>query len=240
MAHIESLNLLLKNMTLQMSLFTFVPKVVPTELKGLIKSIPEEKANFISHGIGLLIFLFGVPLLVFKASSSEDFWAIIGNLIFGVSLLMVYTSSTLYHGVFKLELRKKLRVIDHICIYFLIAGSFSPFILVYLQTETGYLVFAILWFMVLVGSVFKYFFTHRFNLVATLAYVAMGCMAFFILEPLTKAIPAISTNWLIFGGLSYTIGVVFYLWKKLKYNHFIWHVFVLMGSIAHFLAAWCL
>ncbi|WP_341227750.1 hemolysin III family protein [uncultured Arcticibacterium sp.] len=223
-----------------MFIFSFIPKTVPKELDGLVKSIPEEVANFVSHAIGLIIFLFAVPLLVLKASSSGDFWAVIGNLIFGISLLMVYTSSTLYHGVFKLELRKKLRVIDHICIYFLIAGSFSPFILVYLQTETGWLVFGVLWLMVLVGSVFKYFFTHQFNFVATLAYVGMGCMAFFILDPLTKAISEVSTSCLIFGGLSYAIGVVFYLWKTLKYNHFIWHIFVLMGSLAHFLAAWYL
>ncbi|AWW00015.1 PAQR family membrane homeostasis protein TrhA [Arcticibacterium luteifluviistationis] len=223
-----------------MPLFSFIPKTVPADLKGLIKSIPEEKANMVSHAIGLLFFLIGVPLLIFKGNSSGDSWALIGNLIFGISLLMVYTSSTLYHAVYKLSLRKTLRVVDHICIYFLIAGSFSPFILVYLQTDTGYLVFGVLWLMVLVGSIFKYFFTHQYNLVATLAYVAMGCMSFFILKPLTQAIPAESTNWLILGGISYTIGVVFYLWKTLKFNHLIWHIFVLIGSISHFLAAWYL
>ncbi|MCL4139771.1 UNVERIFIED_CONTAM: hypothetical protein GTU68_014750 [Idotea baltica] len=194
----------------------------------------------ISHGIGLLFFLIGVPLLIYKGISAEGSWTLIGNLIFGVSLLMVYTSSAVYHSVYNLELRKRLRVIDHICIYFLIAGSFSPFILVYLQTDLGYLVFGILWLMVLVGSVFKYFFTHQYNLVATLAYVAMGCMAFFIIKPLTLVIPEVSTYLLAIGGISYTIGVVFYLWKTLKFNHLIWHVFVLIGSVAHFFSAWFL
>lgn len=194
----------------------------------------------ISHGLGLFGFILSVPMLLIRASTIHNTWYFTGSLIFGLSLLMVYTSSTLYHSYYKAFVRKRLRVFDHISIYFLITGSFTPFILVHLQTSRGWLIFGILWSMVLIGGVFKFFFAHKYNLIATLAYVGMGCMAFFIINPLFAALSSRSASWLTIGGLSYLIGVVFYLWKKLKYSHFIWHLFVLFGSVSHFLAVWYL
>ncbi len=102
------------------------------------------------------------------------------------------------------------------------------------------MVFGVLWTMVLVGGIFKYFFTHKFNLISTLAYVAMGCMVVFILEPLNNLVPSASLFWVSVGGLSYLIGVIFYLWKKMYFNHLIWHIFVLGGSLSHFIAVWLL
>ncbi len=216
----------------------FIPREVPEDLKLLVKSIPEEIANMISHGLGALFFLVGVPVMLFQANS--NFWLLLGCVIFGVSLLMVYFSSTIYHSVYRLFLKRRLRVFDHISIYFLIAGSFTPFILAHLQTTLGWSILGVIWLMVMVGGVFKYFFTHRFNVISTLAYVGMGGMALFVITPLSESLPAQSLFWLSAGGVSYLLGVPFYLWKKLKFNHLIWHVFVLGGSISHYLAVWYL
>lgn len=196
----------------------------------------EEIANMVSHGIGFIIFTFTCPLLFIKANQSELKNYLLSSIIFGISLLMVYTSSTLYHSVYKLKLRIGLRIFDHISIYFLIAGSFTPFILVLLKSETGYWVLGILWTAVLVGSIFKYFFTHKYNLISTLAYVAMGAMALFVIQPLHEVLSEKSFSFLVLGLASYLVGVPFYLWKKLYHNHFIWHIFVLGGSICHYLA----
>ncbi|MFT4733115.1 MAG: hemolysin III [Algoriphagus sp.] len=219
-------------------LFSNIPERVPEDLKDLIKSIPEEIANMVSHAAGLLCFLIAVPLLIQRVQGSD--WALIACIIFSLSLFMVYCSSTIYHSVYTLEIKRKLRVFDHMAIYFLIAGSFTPFILIHLRTSIGYTVLFALWLMVLIGSIFKYFFTHKFNIVSTLAYVGMGAMSFFIIKPLSGQIDASSLNWLAIGGTSYLIGVVFYLWKTLYMNHFIWHIFVLGGSLSHFIAIWYL
>lgn len=219
-------------------LFKFVPDEVPENLRYGIKSIPEEIANMVSHGAGLLFFIIGIPLLIYKSVNSEIEGYFFGNLIFGVSLLMVYTSSTVYHSVFRLKIKRRLRIFDHISIYFLIAGSFTPFLLVYVRTETGNWVLISLWTMVLIGSIFKLFYTHKFKLVSTLAYVAMGALALFVLEPLRQNLPESSYLFLQIGLASYLVGVPFYLWKRLYHNHLIWHIFVLGGSLSHFIAAW--
>jgi hemolysin III len=209
-----------------------IPKDVPSELRTQIKTIPEEVANMLSHGVGLVFFLIAVPLLWLRLEFSY------GAIAFGLTLLMVYFSSTLYHSVYKPVLKRRLRVVDHISIYFLIAGSFTPFILTHLQTTPGWWVLGVLWVMVLIGSVFKYFFTHRFNAVATFAYVGMAGMVLFVIAPLSRNLPDVSLNWLIAGGVAYLAGVPFYLWKSLYMNHLIWHIFVLAGSISHYLAVW--
>ncbi|SOE22953.1 hemolysin III [Spirosomataceae bacterium TFI 002] len=217
-------------------LFKFIPKEVPEELKYGIKSMEEEIANMLSHGIGLVFFILACPILIFKSTQSDLENFTLASIIFSISLLMVYTSSTTYHSVYKLKLRLRLRVFDHISIYFLIAGSFTPFVLVMLKSNAGYWVLSILWIAVIIGTVFKYFFTHKFNLVSTLAYVAMGAMALFVIEPLHEVLSEKSFMFLAIGLGSYLIGVPFYLWKKLYFNHFIWHVFVLGGSFFSYLA----
>lgn len=215
-----------------------IPKAVPEDLKPLIKSIPEEIANMLSHGVGALFFLVATPFLISKTIGEP--WLLVGTVIYSISLLMVYFSSTIYHSVYRLYLKKSLRVFDHISIYFLIAGSFTPFILMHIQTTLGWSVLGIIWLMVLIGGVFKYFFTHRFNVVSTLAYVGMGGMAVFLITPLSENLTEQSLFWLAAGGVSYLLGVPFYLWKNLYFNHFIWHLFVLGGSLSHFLAVWFL
>lgn len=217
-----------------------IPKVVPQNVKFDIKSIHEEVANQISHGIGWIMGLIASPFLLYMAYNSGIKYAFISIFIYCFSLFLVYTSSTLYHSAYRLSLRRKLRIFDHISIYFLIAGSYTPYILMYLRTDKGYTVLAILWVMALIGAVFKLFFTHKFKVASTLAYLVMGWMAIFIYEPLAKNIPLDSMLWIKVGGAFYTSGIIFYLWKSLKQNHFIWHLFVLAGSIAHFVSVFFL
>ena len=217
-----------------------IPKVVPQNVKFDIKSIHEEVANQISHGIGWIMGLIASPFLLYFAFKSDVPYAFTSIFVYCFSLFLVYTSSTLYHSAYRLSLRRKLRIFDHISIYFLIAGSYTPFIMMYLRTQKGYTVLAILWGMALVGSIFKLFFTHKFKVASTLAYLVMGWMAIFIYEPLAKNIPLDSMLWVKVGGAFYTSGIIFYLWKSLKQNHFIWHLFVLAGSIAHFISVFLL
>lgn len=219
-------------------LFKFVPDEIPENLRYGIKSIPEEVANMVSHGVGFVLFVICSPFLIYKAATSNVDNYSLGCVIFCVSLLMVYTSSTVYHSVFWLKAKRRLRVLDHISIYFLIAGSFTPFLLVYVRSTTGNWVLTALWSMVLIGSVFKLFYTHKFKLVSTLAYVGMGALALLVIEPLRQNLPESSYLFLQIGLVSYVVGVPFYLWKGLYHNHLIWHIFVLGGSLSHFIAIW--
>lgn len=192
----------------------------------------------ISHGIGFVFFLFSSPFLIYKAATSGNENYVFGSVVFCISLLMVYTSSTLYHSVYRLRTKQRLRTLDHISIYFLIAGSYTPFLLVFVRTERGDLVLTILWAMVIIGSAFKLFFTHKFKAISTLAYVSMGAMALLVMEPLQSNLPEISFIFLKAGLLLYFIGVPFYLWIRLRYNHLVWHIFVLAASICHFIGVW--
>ena len=218
-----------------------MPKEVPEILKIDIKSVREEKANLISHGLGLLVFLISIPFLIVYTYNTGVFEYFLGTLFYAISLIMVYTSSTLYHSSFKVDVRKRLRTFDHISIYFLIAGSYSPFLLTHIQTTSGWTIFIILWSMVLVGSITKLVFGPKFKVVSTIAYLVMGWLAVFIIKPLYSELPSESFYWIIIGGLLYSIGAYFYMNEKMKYNHLIWHLFVLGGSIAHFIAVcYCL
>lgn len=213
-----------------------VPSYIPESVKYDIKSIKEEVANMISHGLGFLFALIAVPFIIYQAINTGKTWHIVGVSVFSFSLLLVYFSSTLYHSSYSYHIRKIFRTMDHISIYFMIAGSYTPFILMHLQTTRGWTIFLIVWGMTAVGSVFKIFFVHKFRVISTIAYLVMGWMGVFLFRPMLEVLPAESIQWIVIGGLSYTLGTIFYLWKGLKYNHFIWHLFVLGGSIGHFIA----
>lgn len=190
----------------------------------------------ISHGLGLILFLCLSPLLITYSSETGNNGYYYGCLIFLFSLLMVYTSSTLYHSVYEESVRKKLRIFDHISIYFLIAGSYSPFIFVHVNSMRGYIMLGVLWTIVLVGSIFKYFYVNKYNLLSTIGYILMGLLAVFIIKPIYQGVDPISFNFLLLGGAFYLVGTVFYLWESLFHNHLIWHLFVLAGSFSHFMA----
>ena len=153
-----------------------------------------------------------------------------------MTLILLYSASTLYHSVQKPQIKSICKVLDHSCIYLLIAGTYTPFLLVTLRGVLGWTMFGVIWFLAVSGVVLKIFFVHRFKIISTIAYVLMGWIIIFAIKPLIDSLPTGGIVWLIAGGLAYTLGVVFYAWKKLPFNHAIWHLFVLAGSICHFFA----
>lgn len=198
----------------------------------------EERINILSHAIGLLLSIIAVVLLVTRASSYGNAWHIVSAAIFGASLITLYAASTTYHSATRAELRARLRIIDHATIYILIAGTYTPFTLITLNGTVGWVIFAFSWGMAISGIILKLFFTGRFNLVSTLMYVFMGWIIIFAVKPLIANLSTEGLFWLVAGGLSYTIGAIIYSIKKVPLNHAIFHLFVLGGSICHFVAVY--
>ncbi len=221
-------------------MFKFIPKEVPAEVASDIKTIKEEIANMVSHGFGAILFLVLSPLLLVSAKNASSLYYFWGCVVFCASLLMVYVASTLYHSVYNEKLRHRLRIFDHISIYFIISGSYTPFILTYFRDQRGLTILTVLYAMTIIGSILKLYFTHKFQIASTIVYIIMGYLALLIWEPLKTTITPLSFQLIILGGVSYTVGVVFYLWEKLYHNHLIWHIFVLGGSVAHFFAVYYL
>jgi hemolysin III len=199
-------------------------------------SFIEEIINSVTHGAGILLSIAALVLMVVFASLSGSAVHVVSCAIFGVTLILLYTASTLYHGIPYPRVKRILKIFDHCCIYLLIAGTYTPFLLVTLRGALGWTLFGIIWFLALLGVLFKLFFIHRFKIVSTIAYVLMGWIIILAIKPLMAALPAGGLIFLVAGGLAYSLGVIFYAWKKLPFNHAIWHLFVLAGSICHFFA----
>ena len=153
---------------------------------------------------------------------------------FGFSLICLYSASTYYHRSKTPELRKKMRVVDHASIYILIAGTYTPFTLVTLHGKTGWIIFSIAWSLAISGIILKLFFTGRFKILSTSMYVFMGWMIVFAIKPLINNLPSEGLFWLVLGGIAYTLGAIIYGIRKIKFNHAIFHIFVLIGSFSHF------
>ncbi len=196
----------------------------------------EEKINIISHAIGFILSIVALVLLVTHANLHGDVWHIVSFSIFGASLIILYAASTFYHNAKKPELRNRLKIIDHAAIYVLIAGSYTPFTLVTLQGTIGWVIFGTSWGLALTGIILKLFFTGKYNLISTLMYVFMGWVIVFAIKPLINNLPLEGLFWLFAGGMAYTIGAILYSIKKIKLNHAIFHLFVLMGSFSHFVS----
>jgi hemolysin III len=206
------------------------------EKKVRYYDVQEEKLNVITHGIGLILSIIAMVLLVVYSSLYGDVWQITSFSIFGASLIALYSASTLYHYSKDPKIRNRLNIFDHAAIYVLIAGTYTPFALVVLQGTTGWIIFGISWGLALIGIIFKLFFTGRFDKLSTITYVLMGWVIIFAIKPLIHNLPLNGLLWLAAGGLFYTIGAVLYSMNKLKYNHAIFHIFVLLGSFSHFIA----
>jgi hemolysin III len=196
----------------------------------------EEMANSLTHGLGLLLSIAGLAVLVTYAALHADAWAVTAGAIFGVSLVTLYASSTLYHALRDPQLKHIVRVIDHVAIFLLIAGTYTPFMLVNLRGPWGWSMFGVVWALAVVGITLKLFFTGRFRILSTLVYLFMGWLVMVAIKPLAEALPRGSLIMLLAGGLAYSLGTVFYLWKRLPYHHAVWHLFVLAGSVCHFFA----
>jgi len=207
------------------------------EIEGINYYPPiEEKINIISHAIGLLLSIVALVLLVARASLHGSVWQIVSFAIFGVSLITLYAASTSYHAAKKSALRKRLKIFDHASIYILIAGTYTPFTLVTLKGTIGWVIFGISWGLALTGIILKLFFTGKYDLISTMMYVLMGWIIVFAIKPLINNLPVDGLIWLIAGGISYTIGALTYSIPKIKFNHAIFHMFVLMGSFCHFMS----
>jgi hemolysin III len=196
----------------------------------------EEKLNIWSHAFGIFLSIIALVLLIIKAVQQDNIWMMISFPIFGVSLILLYLASTLYHASKEPQKRFKLKVFDHAAIYVLIAGSYTPFTLVSLNGETGWLIFSMVWVMAFTGIILKLFFTGRFKVISTAMYVLMGWLIVFYFQDLTASLHEKGVFYLILGGVLYTIGAILYSIKKIKFNHAIFHFFVLAGSFCHFLS----
>ncbi len=196
----------------------------------------EEKLNVITHAIGLVLSVLGLFFLIIKASVYGTVWHLVSFSIYGVSLFVLYTASTLYHNSQEIKLRTKLNIFDHASIYLLIAGTYTPFTLVTLNGKIGWWIFGITWFIAITGVILKLFFTGKYDRLSTIMYVLMGWIIVLVIKPLIQNLPIEGIFWLFAGGISYTLGAVLYSINKLKYNHAIFHLFVLLGSICHFIS----
>ncbi len=197
-------------------------------------TIGEEIANSVTHGVGALLSIAGLVVLVVLSVLSGSPIRIASFTIYGISLVLLHLSSTLYHALTPVRAKNVFRVFDHASIFLLIAGSYTPFLLLGVGGTLGWVMFGIIWTLAINGVVFKAFCTGRFGVVSTIAYILMGWMAVFVFGPLISNLPLTAILWLAGGGLSYTLGIVFYAWKKLPYAHMVWHLFVLTGAACHF------
>ncbi len=200
-------------------------------------SAGEEIANAISHGIGAVLGVAGLAVLTVAATTrGQGAWQVVPCVIYGVALVLMFTVSSLYHSLTHPRAKRVFRILDHEMIFLMIAGSYTPFVLITLRGALGWTLFGIVWGIAVAGLVFQAFFTGRFKVASTLLYLLMGWVIAFALKPLIDHMSPAGIRWLVAGGLSYTLGALVYLCKRLPYHHAVWHLFVLVGSICHYFA----
>ena len=204
----------------------------------LTKYTPKEELwNCIIHGTGIGLSIAGLVLLAVFSSIYGDAWVIVSTIIFGVSMTVLYTASTLYHAFRDERIKRCLKKFDHISIYYLIAGTYTPFLLVSMRGIVGWILFGIIWSLAVLGTVLKLTTSGSGTKIWSISlYLTMGWLIVFASKSLAEAVPDLGLLFLILGGLFYTFGVLFYIWKKRKYTHAIWHFFVLAGTVMHFFA----
>jgi hemolysin III len=199
-------------------------------------SLGEEIANSIIHGVGVLLSIAALTLLIVFGVMSGSGVKLAAGIVYGLSLVLEYTASTLYHSLTSERGKYVFKILDHCGIYLLIAGSYTPFLLVTLAGQTGWIMFAAIWGIAIAGIVAEAFWVYRPRWVSALTYLGMGWLVVLAIEPLVDALAPGGLWLLVAGGLAYTLGTIFYVLKKVPYMHAIWHLFVLAGSICHFLA----
>jgi hemolysin III len=199
----------------------------------------QELANILTHALGLALSVIGLVCLLIKSlilpeGSDIDFFQLLSFLIFGLSLIALYLSSALYHSANKPDKKSKYKMWDHCAIYLLIAGTYTPFLLVTMRENVGWLFFFIIWGIAAFGILLKVQFKHRFHLLRVATYLVMGWLVVLTYDDLKASLAPGGLTLLISGGVIYTIGVIFYLYERIPYSHAIWHLFVLGGSICHY------
>lgn len=210
-----------------------------TALKKL-ESKGEEIANFVSHTVGAGLAILGFIMLIIRAAWFNNIPAIISYIVFSLGLMVLYTMSSIYHGLKPSKAKNVFEILDHSSIYFLIAASYTPFLVLGLKSKIGITLLIIQWVICALGITFKAFFTGKFKGISTVVYLIMGWMIVFSWNELISKVSPISIIFLVTGGILYSLGTIFYMWKVCKFNHMIWHIFVVLGSIAHYIAIWFL
>ena len=203
-------------------------------VQGLL--LGDEWANYLTHGLGLILSFIGLYILIITPMQNGDHWKMLNLAVYGISLILLYAASTIYHAARSPKVKRVFRTIDHCAIYLLIAGSYTPFTMLILEGFWGWTLFTIVWGLAFTGIAFKVFFRHRFKLLSTVIYLLMGWLVIIAAEPLMDSLHIEGLYWLIAGGLSYTAGVIFYALDKRRFYHAIWHLFVLSGSVCHYFA----
>ncbi|MFW6365521.1 MAG: PAQR family membrane homeostasis protein TrhA [Spirochaetota bacterium] len=200
------------------------------------QTVAEEIINALTHGAGALFSVAGLVVLVVFSALQGDPWKVVSFSIYGTSLVLLYTSSTLHHSLTHPAAKNLFLIFDHSAIYLLIAGTYTPYLLVVIRGVSGWIVFGIVWGIAVVGIVFKAFFTGRHEAVSLALYLVMGWMIVFVIRQLTDALPEASVRFLVIGCVVYSAGIVFYVLDKIRFMHPVWHFFVLGGSICHFVS----
>lgn len=196
----------------------------------------EERLNVLSHGLGLALSIVAFPFLILKSLDYAGFWEISSFIIYGLSMMILYAASTFYHAEKNPKRRRKLNIFDHAAIYLLIAGSYSPFCIVGLDSSLGWYMFLFVWLFALTGVILKLFFTGKFEKISTAMYLLMGWQVMFFIRPLMNSLSEEGFQMLVAGGVFYSVGAILYSIQKIPFNHAIFHVFVLLGSFCHFVA----
>lgn len=198
------------------------------------QSKKEELLNVWSHGLGAVLGVVGLILLIINVDTNKP-WYLFSVIVYGFSIIILFTASSAYHAITNYDLKQKFRIVDHISIYLLIAGTYTPVLLIALPNSLGWPLFYAVWGIAFFGVILKLFFTGRFEIFSTLLYLVMGWLVVFDLTTLSELVDPNGILWLFSGGLFYTVGIVFYAIHKIPYNHVIWHFFVLGGAICHFM-----
>lgn len=199
-------------------------------------SIGEEIANSVSHGIGAVTSAVGLGFLIWLSVEYGDVWYVVSTTIYGVSLILLYSASTLYHAIPHPRAKRIFQLIDHSMIFVLIAGTYTPFALVSLRGPWGWSLFAVVWGIAIAGILLEIMKKERIKWLSLSLYLGLGWMAVVVIKPMLEMVPAVGLLFLLAGGLSYSLGVVFYVRKQMAYHHAIWHVFVMAGSALHYCA----
>jgi hemolysin III len=199
-------------------------------------SFREEIAHSATHGLGILLSVVGLFALLVVAQRSGDVRHVVASVVYGLTLILLYLASTLYHSIPYPRAKRILKVIDHSAIYLLIAGTYTPFTLISLRGALGWTLFGLVWGMALLGITLKVAAIGRFRWLSIVLYLGMGWLVLVALRPLADAVSPAGVRLLFLGGIAYTLGVLFYTWRRLPYHHAVWHLFVLAGSVLHFFA----
>jgi len=202
-------------------------------------TVLEEVLHAITHGVGALLSIFGLSWMLYFSIGAEDPWRVVASSIYGATLVTLFLASTVYHSMYASRHREVFKLLDHCAIYLLIAGTYTPFLLVAMRSNTGWWLFGTVWALATAGIIKKLWFRHRFPKIALASYLAMGWLAVIAVPQLAEAIGPNGIAWLVAGGVFYSVGAIFYVAKRIPFNHAVWHIFVLGGGVCHFLSiAW--